>query len=93
MPGHRGDINVLRPTVMAAVPLILDRIYKGLRAKIGQKGRSFQEIFEYCVSYRTWWLKKGFDTPLLNRILFSKIRDSFGGQLTVRFHAIDFLHL
>ena len=81
--GHKGDISILRPTVMAAVPVILDRIYKSLMAKISEKGKSFQEIFDFCVTYRTWWLKRGFDTPALNRILFSKIRDSFGGRLTV----------
>ena len=29
-PGGKGDASVLRPTVMAAVPLIIDRIYKGI---------------------------------------------------------------
>ena len=29
--GNLGDINVLKPTVMAAVPIILDRICKALR--------------------------------------------------------------
>ena len=81
MPGHRGDISILRPTVMAAVPLILDRIYKSFRSKVGQKGQSFQEIFDFCVAYRVWWLRKGYDTPFLNRVLFGKIRNSFGGHL------------
>ena len=31
VPGQLGDISVLKPTVMAAVPIILDRIYKALR--------------------------------------------------------------
>jgi long-subunit acyl-CoA synthetase (AMP-forming) len=31
VPGQLGDISVLKPTVMAAVPIILDRIYKSLR--------------------------------------------------------------
>ena len=31
LPGQLGDIRVLKPTVMAAVPIILDRIYKSLR--------------------------------------------------------------
>jgi long-chain acyl-CoA synthetase len=26
--GHKGDATVLRPTLIAAVPLVLDRIYK-----------------------------------------------------------------
>ncbi len=26
--GHKGDATVLRPTLIAAVPLVLERIYK-----------------------------------------------------------------
>jgi long-chain acyl-CoA synthetase len=26
--GHKGDATVLKPTLIAAVPLVLDRIYK-----------------------------------------------------------------
>ena len=83
LPGHKGDMSVLKPTVMPAVPLILDRIYKALRSKIGEKGRFFGELFDYCVKYRTFWIKRGYDTPLLNKILFRKLRDFVGGQLQV----------
>ena len=51
LPGHRGDMTVLRPTVMPAVPVILDRIYKGLRSKIAAKGMFFTELFDYFVRY------------------------------------------
>ncbi len=30
-PGDKGDATLLKPTIMAAVPLILDRIYKGVQ--------------------------------------------------------------
>ena len=29
--GGKGDASILRPTVMACVPLVLDRIYKGVK--------------------------------------------------------------
>ena len=94
MPGQRGDMSILKPTVMAAVPLILDRIYKSLRSKIGEKGRSFQELFDYFVDYRIFWMKKGYNTPLLNHLLFGKPRDLFGGQLKVSlFENLTFLSL
>ncbi len=32
-PGEKGDAPILGPTLMAAVPLILDRIYKGIQVK------------------------------------------------------------
>jgi len=31
--GGRGDATVLQPTYMAAVPLILDRVYKGIQVR------------------------------------------------------------
>ena len=60
--------------------VMFQKIY---RSKIGQKGPLFAEFFEYAVAYRTSWLKRGFDTPLLNRLIFKKIQRSFGGQLKV----------
>ena len=83
MPGHKGDMSVLKPSIMPAVPLVLDRIYKSIRTKIAIKGQFFQELFDYFVQYRNYWIKKGYDTPLLNRVLFAKIRSLFGGQLKV----------
>ena len=38
VPGQLGDISVLKPTVMAAVPIILDRIYKALRCVLNNYG-------------------------------------------------------
>lgn len=32
--GTKGDASVLRPTVMAAVPAILDRVRDGVRKKV-----------------------------------------------------------
>ena len=32
--GTKGDATVLRPTVMAAVPAILDRVREGVRKKV-----------------------------------------------------------
>ena len=43
--GCKGDASILQPTVMAAVPLILDRIYKAINDQVARKGKKFQEIF------------------------------------------------
>jgi long-subunit acyl-CoA synthetase (AMP-forming) len=40
--GQKGDASILRPTTMPCVPIILDRIYKSLRAKISAKSVFFQ---------------------------------------------------
>ena len=53
------------------------------RSKVEEKGKNFEKFFEYAVEYRTSWIKRGFDTPILNKIIFKKIQKSFGGQLKV----------
>lgn len=82
MPGHRGDAGVLKPTVMPAVPVILDRVYKAMKGKILAKGLLFNDLFDFCVMYRNKWLRKGYDTPLLNAIIFKKFRAALGSSLT-----------
>ena len=37
--GDKGDATVLRPTLMACVPLIIDRIYKGIQVRKEGDGR------------------------------------------------------
>jgi long-chain acyl-CoA synthetase len=76
LSGQKGDANVLHPTTMPCVPIILDRIYKGIRAKIQARGNFFQQFFDFCFRYRRYWISKGFDTPILNAIVFKKFQVS-----------------
>ena len=77
----QGDLSVLRPTFMCGVPVMLDRIYKGVLAKIKAKGTFSYKLFEYAVDYRTLWLERGYDTPLFDKFLFRAVRDVTGGRL------------
>ena len=50
--GCPGDASILKPTVMAAVPLMLDRIYKAINEKV-KKGSPFaQKLFNWAYEYR-----------------------------------------
>ena len=64
--GHLGDASVLRPTIMASVPLVLDRVYKALQEKIETGPPIKKEIFNLALQYKLYWLKRGFDTPIIN---------------------------
>ena len=81
--GEKGDASILKPTVMAAVPLILDRIYKGINKNIQEKGPFSQKLVEYCISYKMKWFSRGFDTPIMNALIFSKMKSVVGGRLRV----------
>ena len=51
----KGDANLLRPTLMCAVPLILERIYKSIVDTMRRQGWAVEELFHYFVSYKMKW--------------------------------------
>ena len=55
MPGVKGDANLLRPTLMCAVPLILERMYKSIVDTMRRQGWAVEELFHYFVNYKMKW--------------------------------------
>ncbi|KAG9510695.1 Long-chain-fatty-acid--CoA ligase 4, partial [Fragariocoptes setiger] len=79
--GQRGDAVILKPTVIAAVPLVLDRIRKGIFQKIESKGAFAAGLVNFIVDYKKFWTRKGFTTPLINRFICSKVKGMLGGRV------------
>ncbi|UYV70607.1 ACSL4 [Cordylochernes scorpioides] len=79
--GLRGDASVLRPTIVAAVPLVLDRIRKGVMEVVNRKPILSQKLFRFGMAYKRFWVQCGFQTPLLDGLLFKTIRKTVGGRL------------
>lgn len=81
--GCQGDASLLKPTIMVSVPLILDRIRKSITELAAAKGPFFNTFFEFLISYKSFWLRAGFDTPILNSLVFKKMRALLGGRIRV----------
>ncbi|XP_028968823.1 long-chain-fatty-acid--CoA ligase 4 [Galendromus occidentalis] len=81
--GAKGDATLLKPTAMASVPLILDRIRKSVSEVARSKGEFAHMFFKHAVSYKMFWQKLGYDTPILNAMVFSKMRALVGGRIKV----------
>ena len=81
--GTRGDATILKPTVVCVVPLILDTIYKGIRAKVAEKGEFSVQLVDLCYRYRLKWNRLGHDTPIMNKLIFSKFKAIVGGNLRI----------
>ncbi|XP_077537429.1 long-chain-fatty-acid--CoA ligase 4-like [Haemaphysalis longicornis] len=79
--GCPGDATLLQPTIIPCVPLVLERLRKGVCEATASKGPLFKDLFDYSVHYKNYWLDLGFDTPLLNMVLFKKVRLLLGGKL------------
>ncbi len=81
MPGASGDAAVLKPSVMTAVPVILDRIYKGIKNNVAAGGPFKAKLVDFCIRYRANWVRRGYDTPIMNKLIFSKIKAIVGGRV------------
>ena len=81
MRGQKGDASVLKPTMMCVVPLILDRIYKNIIDSVSKRGDNFQKVFEFCYRYKLYWQRSGQATPIVDKIVFNKIKSLLGGNM------------
>lgn len=81
--GCHGDAMLLRPTQMAAGPLIVERICKNISNAVASKGLLFKALFDCAIEYKISQCECGFDTPLLNLLLFKEMRSVLGSRLKV----------
>ncbi|CAB4058226.1 ACSL [Lepeophtheirus salmonis] len=80
--GQIGDICELKPTYMAVVPLIADRIYKIIIQKVSENGPFSELLFNFCYEYKSKWRKLGMNTPIINLLFFKKIQQFLGGNVS-----------
>ncbi|VDK73907.1 unnamed protein product [Dibothriocephalus latus] len=82
LPTLMQDLVALRPTLFAGVPRLLVRIYEAVHAKMSSHG--WQRIaLEWAVDSQLTLADKQiyYDGSLYDKLLFSKMRESFGGNL------------
>ncbi|XP_078117376.1 long-chain-fatty-acid--CoA ligase 4 [Sander vitreus] len=79
--GSKGDCSVLQPTLMAAVPEILDRINKNVMSKVQEMSFIQKTLFTLGYKYKLEQIKRGYDAPLCNALLFQKVKKLLGGRV------------
>ncbi|TKY47863.1 Long chain acyl-CoA synthetase 8 [Spatholobus suberectus] len=85
--GTKGDANVLKPTLFAAVPAIIDRIRDGVLKKVEEKGGLVKNLFHLAYQRRltavkgSWLGAWGLEKLVWDTIVFKKIRAALGGHL------------
>ncbi|XP_014260043.1 long-chain-fatty-acid--CoA ligase 4-like isoform X1 [Cimex lectularius] len=79
--GSKGDAPVLKPTCLTAVPLILDRIYKGVNEKVEKNTAFKRALFRFAFEYKKKWTEWGFSCPLIDKLVFGQTRQLLGGRV------------
>ncbi|KAL1925217.1 uncharacterized protein VTP21DRAFT_100 [Calcarisporiella thermophila] len=81
-----GDLAALKPTVMAGVPMVWERIRKGMHTKVAQKGALVESIFNASI-WLMWHSLTTFGpnplASLLNKTVFALGRKITGGRLRI----------
>ncbi|XP_027171086.1 long chain acyl-CoA synthetase 8 [Coffea eugenioides] len=85
--GTKGDASMLQPTLMAAVPAILDRVREGVLKKVDEKGGLAKQLFDIAFKRRlaaiegSWFGAWGLEARLWDIIIFTQIRSVLGGKI------------
>lgn len=76
------DIQTLRPTMMTAVPRILNRVYDAMQAKINEKPKFVQKLLRAAISLKAHCLAKDARPSLiLDNFLLNNFRNALGGRI------------
>ena len=81
MKGTDGDAKIAKPTVMNCVPLVLDRIIKGVTKQVERAGWIKSTIFSYAVRFKFWLEYIPLTSTILDYVVFRRAQEELGGCL------------
>jgi long-subunit acyl-CoA synthetase (AMP-forming) len=81
--GQQGDMVVLQPTVVVFAPLVLEKIYNSIQARVSEGGALKQWLFSMALSSGIKNFDQGYvgASSVWNAIVFKKIQQITGGRL------------
>ncbi|KAI6241679.1 AMP-dependent synthetase/ligase domain-containing protein [Aphelenchoides fujianensis] len=79
--GTKGDCAVLKPTLIACVPAVMDRIFKAVSDEVKSKSPLFREIFRICYERKRLRYEEGYVSLVMNKLAFNRIGKLLGGNL------------
>ncbi len=88
IPNLVGNLAEVKPTILFAVPRIFNRIYDGVNKQMTEKPGFIQTLFRTAIRAATKkgrgqavGVMEGMALSIADKIIFSKIREKFGGRL------------
>ncbi|CAI9104436.1 OLC1v1003104C1 [Oldenlandia corymbosa var. corymbosa] len=83
------DLLNLKPTFFCGVPRIYDRMYTGITEKVAAGGLIKKTLFDFAYNYKLRNMRNGLKqheaAPLLDKLVFDKIKQGFGGRVRAMF--------
>jgi len=86
------DFALVKPTLFFSVPRLFNKIHDGISIKMSQRGGLIQSLYQKGISLsqaamqgKKLGLLGQLQLGIANKLIFSKIRDLFGGRLRLAF--------
>ncbi|CAN6195341.1 unnamed protein product [Urochloa humidicola] len=85
--GTKGDVSVLKPTLMISVPAILDRIRDAVFKKVSEKGGLTKKLFDFAYNRNlaaiegSWFGSWAPERMIWDNLIFKPIRVMLGGRV------------
>ncbi|KAI6193899.1 AMP-binding domain-containing protein [Aphelenchoides besseyi] len=79
--GTKGDCAVLKPTLIACVPAVMDRIFKAVTDEVKSTSPIMREIFRLVYERKRSRYEDGYVSLVKNKLAFSRISKLLGGSL------------
>lgn len=80
--GQYGDAYIFKPTIMGAVPLVLDRIKNGVQQAVKSQGPFYDQLInDFVIRYKRYWWERYYNTPIMNFLICRKLNMVLGGQI------------
>eukprot|EP01096_Ripella_sp_DP13-Kostka_P007122 TRINITY_DN2597_c0_g1_i2.p1 TRINITY_DN2597_c0_g1~~TRINITY_DN2597_c0_g1_i2.p1 ORF type:complete len:558 (+),score=305.92 TRINITY_DN2597_c0_g1_i2:292-1965(+) len=81
MKNCKGDFAELRPTLMAGVPMVYDKVKKGVEERLAGSPLFKRVLFKVAFQIKMLYVDVfGLDTPLLNALVFDQFKSALGGR-------------
>ncbi|KAJ2702350.1 long-chain fatty acid-CoA ligase [Coemansia sp. IMI 203386] len=81
--GCLGDLRTLQPAVMLGVPQVWNTIRATILRQVSQRPLLIQLLFHGAVGLKTWLVKCGLPTFLLDSVVFRRTRLATGSRLKI----------
>ncbi|CAF1457638.1 unnamed protein product [Adineta steineri] len=78
------DFRDFRPTILTMVPRLLNKLYDKVRLELRKKGLPGRILFQLAIRSKLALIRRGdfSQNTIWDKIIFNKIRQSFGGKVT-----------
>ncbi|XP_065860283.1 long chain acyl-CoA synthetase 1-like [Euphorbia lathyris] len=81
----RDDIMELKPTFLAGVPRVFEKIHEGIQTALEELNPVRRRIFHALYKYKLGWMNRGYKqkyaSPLADLLAFRKVKAKLGGRI------------